>query len=511
MKKIHLLRNIKSSPEVIKAISYAIAFYFAANSFNFYPTSIVIYLSIAILFFAIAMPDFAIWLFLVALTFPIYALRIELLLLYAVPAIVLGRFFNEKRGLFFVLMMISIIGSFSMLELAPLLLGVYFLGLGSAFLAGVSALSIQTIGVLLGKPIQGIFISAGSELMIPEKFGVPFNKLTDLSLNWSHIQNFDFNFYAKLIQKFVDNPALFIQPLIWIGVAVIGAKLIERSRNGVAATYIGITAATLIAHVVLNSAFGGGLVLSKVALTGAFSFLFSMFLTYPTLQYGAGIFGNRAVEAVLVIDIVGSTRLAEKYGDELSMKVKNRLDIIVKNVISKYNYRFIKGTGDGYFVTFPDSDRAASAALEIIRTNDEQKAKLKGEEKIDLKMGLASGEIIATKDDRHGSIVNIAFRVQAVDVLSMVDTESAEEDFPVANCLLSSESAVEGLSGENFDIKFLGFFEAKGLYGRHRLYDIKEKVAVDEKPHFKVIKEVVNDDKKKQATKENKDDPPVKV
>jgi class 3 adenylate cyclase len=491
MKKFLALKNIKSFPEIIKSISYAVTFYFIVNSFNFYPVAITVYLSIAILFLSLAIPNFAIGLFVIALIFPLYALRVELLPLFIVPAIALGKFFNEKRGLFFVLLALSILGSFSSVGLMPLLLAVYFLGLGSAFLAVVSVLSIQTIGILLGKPFQGMFLSFGTESLLQAKLGITFEKLADFSLHWSHIKNFDFGFFTKIGAIFINNPALFIQPLIWLGISVIGAKLIKRTYKDVAVTYAGMVAATVASQLVLNGVAGGQLSFSLISVSGIWSYLFAMAITYPSLPLGSEIFEERIPEAVLVIDIVGSTKLGEKYGDNLAMKLKDRLDSIVEKIISKYDYRFKKGTGDGYFITFPSSNNAAKAALKILKTNNEENRKFIKDEQIELKMGMSFGEIIAKKNDRFGNAVNLAFRIQGAGASNMVDVSEAEIDLPVKNCLFSGESVIEDITNNNFDIKFLGYFEAKGLYGRHKLYDIREKAVKEpsDKPHFKVVKE----------------------
>lgn len=465
-------KNIESLPEAIKALAYTLSFYWITKSFGFYPSSVTVFLSIAIFFFAFAMPEIAIGIFLFSSALSVYALKAELLPLFIISAVALSRFFVERRGLFFILFVLALVGSFVSIEVSALLLAVYFLGMNSAILGAFAVLFIEIIGILLGKPVQGLLVSAGTKNLIPSGLGIEFKDIFNTASHITHIKTAGYQIYVALVDSFIANPVLFIQPVVWVGIAVIGSKIIKRTYKDVGITYLVMTSIVIISQLVLSGVAGQSIGFFKLILGGAMSFAVSMALTYPSLPFGREIFGKRAPEAVLVIDIVGSTAFGEKYGDELSMKIKNRLKKIVDEVIPKFDFRFIKGTGDGYFITFPDSTKAVNAALQVHNKNNDENKKVKEEEKVVLKMGMSFGEVVVEKNDRFGSTVNTAFRIQGVGESNMVDVSGAEITLPTKDCLFAGESVIHDIDKENFDVKFLGYFEAKGLFGRHKLYNI---------------------------------------
>ncbi len=54
----------------------------------------------------------------------------------------------------------------------------------------------------------------------------------------------------------------------------------------------------------------------------------------------------------MVVDIVGSSKIAQIMGDNVAGKVKNLLKESMKNNLVKFPAEYFKSTGDGYMIIF---------------------------------------------------------------------------------------------------------------------------------------------------------------
>ena len=76
-------------------------------------------------------------------------------------------------------------------------------------------------------------------------------------------------------------------------------------------------------------------------------------------------------EALLVLDICGSTEFIHAHGDKAFLSLVIVLAKIIKHRSEKYSLQFMKCTGDGFFATFEKSEEAldvASYALRKVRS-----------------------------------------------------------------------------------------------------------------------------------------------
>ncbi|MEE8374728.1 MAG: adenylate/guanylate cyclase domain-containing protein [Acidimicrobiia bacterium] len=78
--------------------------------------------------------------------------------------------------------------------------------------------------------------------------------------------------------------------------------------------------------------------------------------------------------AIMVTDIVGSTRLAEAMGDQAWTKLLTWHDHTLVDCIRRHNGGTIDRTGDGYLVTFDGVAAAIACAIEIQQALDQQRA-----------------------------------------------------------------------------------------------------------------------------------------
>jgi class 3 adenylate cyclase len=119
---------------------------------------------------------------------------------------------------------------------------------------------------------------------------------------------------------------------------------------------------------------------------------------------------SEGMASVMFSDIVNSTALADAMGDNLWVAtVRNHL-ALVERLVTKAGGQLIKSLGDGTMSTFS----SARTALEVARQIQRQNAQSTREPPLQLRIGIHSGEVIQTKDDFFGSVVNKAARVASV-------------------------------------------------------------------------------------------------
>lgn len=112
---------------------------------------------------------------------------------------------------------------------------------------------------------------------------------------------------------------------------------------------------------------------------------------------------DRMLSTVLFTDIVSSTELDAKLGDERWRQTLDRHDQIAREGIGRFAGRLVKTTGDGLLATFDGPGRAIGCAQEIAR-----ETRSLG---LDIRAGLHTGEVELRGDDVTGLGVVIARRV----------------------------------------------------------------------------------------------------
>jgi class 3 adenylate cyclase/TolB-like protein/Tfp pilus assembly protein PilF len=116
--------------------------------------------------------------------------------------------------------------------------------------------------------------------------------------------------------------------------------------------------------------------------------------------------------AVLIADVVGYSRLM--CADEEATHV--RLNQIVETVIapqtSKFGGRTIRTQGDSLLIEFESAVDAVRCAVAIQREIAQLQGDIDTDEKIELRIGINSGDVIADAHDIYGNSVNLAARLE---------------------------------------------------------------------------------------------------
>lgn len=116
------------------------------------------------------------------------------------------------------------------------------------------------------------------------------------------------------------------------------------------------------------------------------------------------------IRTILFTDIVGSTSLTQRIGDEAAMELLHVHDSIVRDALEDLGGREIKHLGDGIMASFVSAAAAVKCATrvqrEIARHGRENE-----DRSIKVRVGVAAGEPVEHHNDLFGCTVQLAARL----------------------------------------------------------------------------------------------------
>ncbi|ASY66471.1 Adenylate cyclase (plasmid) [Sinorhizobium sojae CCBAU 05684] len=137
---------------------------------------------------------------------------------------------------------------------------------------------------------------------------------------------------------------------------------------------------------------------------------------------------HRRLTAILAADVVTYTRLMarDEAGTHASWKSHRRELIDPK--ISEYEGRIVKDTGDGFLAEFPSVVNAVTCAATVQCGMLERNAGVQPPSRIELRMGINLGDVIAEGDDIFGDGVNVAVRLEKLAAPGGIAVSAAVRD-----------------------------------------------------------------------------------
>jgi eukaryotic-like serine/threonine-protein kinase len=159
--------------------------------------------------------------------------------------------------------------------------------------------------------------------------------------------------------------------------------------------------------------------------------------------------------AILFSDIEDSTLLTERLGDEHWLELLREHNTIFREQINRHGGFEVKSQGDGFMLAFPDPCDALECAVDVQRAFAEREAD-DSLERLRVRMGLHTGEVIAEEGDFFGKNVILAARIAAL-------AEGRE-------ILVSDQMREAAGDGNGFEFDDGRELELKGLAGSHRVY-----------------------------------------
>ncbi len=118
------------------------------------------------------------------------------------------------------------------------------------------------------------------------------------------------------------------------------------------------------------------------------------------------------VRAVMFTDMVGSTEMTTRYGDDAALAMLRVHDRVVRDALSQHGGREVKHTGDGIMAAFLSAACAVRSACDMqaaLRQHNGSGAQYP----VDIRIGISAGEPVEDHEDLFGSTVQLAARLCA--------------------------------------------------------------------------------------------------
>ena len=149
-------------------------------------------------------------------------------------------------------------------------------------------------------------------------------------------------------------------------------------------------------------------------------------------------------------DMVGYTALMQE-NEQLAKQKRHQLKEVLDANVEEYNGNILQNYGDGSLSIFDSAIDSVNCAVQIQK-------KLRQEPKVDLRIGIHTGDIIVEEGTVYGDGVNIASRI---------------ESLAVPGSVFISEKVVDDLKNQRgISTRELGFFELKNVKYPIRLFAV---------------------------------------
>lgn len=120
---------------------------------------------------------------------------------------------------------------------------------------------------------------------------------------------------------------------------------------------------------------------------------------------------GRKLAAVMFTDIVGYSSIAES-DEKLALDLVSEHQRILRKIFPSFGGVEINTTGDGFFCEFPSVVEAVHCAIAIQTTLFERNLSMPEDRKLQIRIGLHLGDVLDRQQDRFGSEVNVAARIE---------------------------------------------------------------------------------------------------
>ncbi len=129
---------------------------------------------------------------------------------------------------------------------------------------------------------------------------------------------------------------------------------------------------------------------------------------------------RRRLMAVMLADVVNYSRMMSRSEDETHARFASHADELIEPTIDKYGGHLVRSMGDGILVELSSAVDAVRCALDIQRGLAARQANEKEKDRIQLRIGINTGDILVNQRDIYGNSINIAARLEALATPGMV-------------------------------------------------------------------------------------------
>lgn len=148
---------------------------------------------------------------------------------------------------------------------------------------------------------------------------------------------------------------------------------------------------------------------------------------------------ERVLATVLFTDIIASTELAARLGDQAWRELLDRHNQVVRGELERWRGKEVKTLGDGFLATFDGPARAVRCARAIIDALAELG--------VQVRAGLHTGECELVDGDVAGIAIHLGARIGALAHAGEVLVSSTVRDLVVGSELHFTERGVHALRG----------------------------------------------------------------
>ena len=129
------------------------------------------------------------------------------------------------------------------------------------------------------------------------------------------------------------------------------------------------------------------------------------------VEAGGGV--DNGLRTIVFTDIVGSTALTQRFGDDISLELVRLHDDVAGTAIDEFEGRKIKHTGDGVMAAFMSPTNALRFALRVQAGLAEAACKRPELPEVTIRIGAAIGQPVEHANDLFGATVQLAARLCA--------------------------------------------------------------------------------------------------
>src|SRR5215471_14575997 len=122
----------------------------------------------------------------------------------------------------------------------------------------------------------------------------------------------------------------------------------------------------------------------------------------------------RRLAAILAADVAGYSRLMGADEERTHEQLKAHLGELVNPKIAEHRGRIVKNTGDGFLAEFASVVDAVRCGVEVQWGMAERNAATAPEQRIEFRVGMNLGDVIAEGEDIFGDGVNVAARLETL-------------------------------------------------------------------------------------------------
>ena len=123
---------------------------------------------------------------------------------------------------------------------------------------------------------------------------------------------------------------------------------------------------------------------------------------------------KRRLTAILLADVVGYSRLMIVDEEGTHRRLASYVQSVIDPTVAKHRGRLIRSMGDGMLIEFDSALDAVRCGIDIQRELTARESTVDADWRIQLRIGINTGDVIADERDIYGNSINIAARLEGL-------------------------------------------------------------------------------------------------